>query len=182
MARNIVIIGDSLSAAYGIPRETGWVALLSQRLQTIAPTYQTVNLSVSGETTQGGVQRLPAALQRYQPSIVIIELGANDGLRGFDLDTTRKNLHQMIQSAQQTGAKVLLLGMRLPMNYGPVYRAKFQQIYTDLAMPESVALVDFLLAGVAQNPDKMQADGIHPNEAAQPCLLQNVWPKLQPLL
>ena len=182
MARNIVIIGDSLSAAYGIPRETGWVALLSQRLQTIAPAYQTVNLSVSGETTQGGVQRLPAALQRYQPSIVIIELGANDGLRGFDLDTTRKNLHQMIQSAQQTGAKVLLLGMRLPMNYGPVYRARFQQIYTDLAMPESVALVDFLLAGVAQNPDKMQTDGIHPNEAAQPCLLQNVWPKLQPLL
>ncbi|MEM6405773.1 MAG: arylesterase [Pseudomonadota bacterium] len=175
-------MGDSLSAAYGIPRESGWVTHLQQRLQTAAPDYRVLNLSLSGETTQGGVYRLPHALQRYQPQLVVLELGANDGLRGFDLAQTTENLRQMIRLSQQAGAQVLLLGVRLPVNYGPDYRAAFQQMYADLAQQESVALVPLLLAGVAESRELMQPDGVHPNAAAQQQILQNVWSGLAPLL
>ncbi|MEL6710671.1 MAG: arylesterase [Pseudomonadota bacterium] len=175
-------MGDSLSAAYGISRESGWVAHLQQRLQTAAPDYRVLNLSLSGETTQGGVYRLPQALQRYQPKLVVLELGANDGLRGFDLAQTTENLRQMIRLSQQAGAQVLLLGVRLPVNYGPGYRAAFQQMYADLAQQESVALVPLLLAGVAESRNLMQPDGVHPNAAAQQQILQNVWSGLAPLL
>jgi acyl-CoA thioesterase-1 len=182
MQQNILIVGDSLSAAYGIPREASWPQLLRERLQADYPAYGVVNLSLSGETTQGGLQRLPDALRRYQPKIMVLELGANDGLRGFNLITTAENLRQMVQQAQQIGAKVLVLGVRLPLNYGPYYRAKFQEMYAALAAQEKVALVDFFLAGVAENREMMQADGIHPSVAAQPRMLQNVWEGLEPLL
>ncbi len=182
MNQNILVFGDSLSAAYGMPREAGWVALLQQRLQTTAPGYRVLNLSLSGETTQGGWYRFPQAIQRYQPRLVVLELGANDGLRGFDLTQTTTNLRQMIRAAQQAGAQVLLLGVRLPVNYGPVYRAKFHQVYADLAQQESVSLVPLLLSGVAESRELMLPDGIHPNAAAQPRILQNVWAELAPLL
>ncbi len=180
--QNLLIFGDSLSAAYGIPRESGWVTLLQHRLQTAAPGYRVLNLSLSGETTQGGLYRFPQAIQRYQPKLVVLELGANDGLRGFDLTQTTANLRQMIRLAHQAGARVLLLGVRLPGNYGPVYQTAFRQMYADLAQQEAVTLVPLLLTGVAESPDLMQADGIHPDTAAQPLMLQNVWAGLAPLL
>ena len=182
MQQNILLFGDSLSAAYGIPREQSWPHLLRQQLQSKYPTYGVVNLSLSGETTQGGVQRLPQALQRYQPSIVVLELGANDGLRGFDLITSTANLRQMIRLAQQADAKVLVLGVRLPLNYGPEYRQKFEQMYVDVTTETSASLVNDFLAGVAEHRELMQADGIHPGVAAQPCMLQTMWKGLEPLL
>ena len=182
MSQSILLFGDSLSAAYGIPREDSWPHLLRQRMQADYPAYGVVNLSLSGETTEGGLQRLPDALQRYQPKIVVLELGANDGLRGFNLDITTNNLRQMITLAQQAGAKVLVLGVRLPLNYGPVYRKKFEQMYLDVATEASVALVDYFLEGVAEHRDLMQADGIHPSVAAQPRMLCNMWAGLKALL
>jgi acyl-CoA thioesterase-1 len=175
---NLLVLGDSLSAAYGIPRDRGWVALLQQKL----PNFHVVNAGISGDTTDGGVARLPALLQKHQPAIVIVELGGNDGLRGFQIPRIRDNLEQMIRLCQKANAKVLLLGMKIPPNYGLRYTSEFYANYTDTAKKYAVPLVPFFLEGVAAHPDLIQDDGIHPREEAQQKLLNNVWPYLQPLL
>jgi acyl-CoA thioesterase-1 len=181
-SRSILVLGDSLSAAYGMPAHEGWVQLLGERLATAAPAYRVVNASITGDTTRGGLSRLPAALERENPAIVIIELGGNDGLRGFKLEHTRENLARMIALSRAHGARVLLLGIRLPANYGKAYGDKFHRIYLELAARENVALVPFFLAGVAETRALMQPDGIHPGAAAQPRILDNVWEQLEPLL
>jgi acyl-CoA thioesterase I len=179
----ILVFGDSISAGYGLPRvEQGWVALLKAKLNTEGYGYEVVNASVSGETTSGGLARLPRALSTHHPVIVILELGGNDGLRALPIDQMRANLSKMIDLATQAGAKLLLLGMRIPPNYGPQYTAQFGGVYQDLAHDKHVPLVPFLLNDIALNADLMQGDGIHPNEAGQPKLLDNVWPTLSPLL
>ncbi|HET6656157.1 MAG TPA: arylesterase [Gammaproteobacteria bacterium] len=178
----ILVVGDSLSAAHGIPAEAGWVALLSERLEQQEYDYRVVNASISGDTTSGGLARLPAALKRYQPAIVILELGGNDGLRGQPIDAMRANLRRMIALSKQAGARVLLVGVRVPPNYGPVYARQFQQVYRQLTDKMNVALVPKILAGVAQNPKLMQSDRIHPVAAAEPKVLDNIWPALEPLL
>jgi acyl-CoA thioesterase I len=179
----VLVFGDSISAGYGLPRvEQGWVALLGAKLKSQGYGDQLVNASVSGETTSGGLARLPRALSVHHPAVVILELGGNDGLRALPVAQMRANLAKMIDLAAAQGGKVLLLGMRLPPNYGPEYTAQFAQAYTDLAHDKHVALVPFLLDGVALNPDLMQADGVHPNATAQPKLLDNAWPALLPLL
>ena len=175
----ILVWGDSLSAAYGIPVDKGWVNLLQQKLQNNAVIN---NGSISGETTAGGLTRLPAALQTYQPDYVLLELGANDGLRGIKTDTMQANLEQMIQLAQQAKAKVVLLGIKLPPNYGSAYTQKFEAVYTNLAKQYNLPLVPFLLDGIAQNWDLVQTDGVHPTAAAQPIVLDNVWKVLQSVL
>ena len=180
--RNIVVLGDSLSAGYGIQVQQGWVNLLSQRLATEGYGYRVVNASVSGETTQGGLARLPRALELHQPAIVIVELGGNDGLRGLPLAASRANLEQIIEKARAAKARVLLLGMVIPPNYGPRYGQEFRDMFTSLAAKYPVAFVPFLLDQVALKPELMQADGIHANARGQPLLLNNVWPKLKPLL
>ena len=174
-------MGDSLSAAYGIAESAGWVNLLRQRLTTTHPSSKVVNASITGDTTQGGLSRLPQALSRHQADIVIIELGGNDGLRGLSLHNMRNNLRKMVALARQAKAKVLLLGVKLPDNYGPVYGEKFHHVYKDVAASEKVALVDFFLQGVAETRTLMQADGIHPNAAAQARILENVWHGLKVL-
>ncbi|TSE36444.1 arylesterase [Tepidimonas charontis] len=181
----VLVVGDSLSAEYGIARGRGWVALLQQRLQAQGRSVQVVNASISGDTTAGGRARLPALLQRHRPAVVILELGGNDALRGLPLPSTRDNLRAMIRASRAAGARVLLLGMDMPPNYGERFRAEFRAVYTDLAREEGVALVPFFLAGVADGPQAaalFQDDRIHPNEQAQPRLLDNVWPALRPLL
>jgi acyl-CoA thioesterase I len=178
----ILVFGDSLSAAHGIRPEQGWVALLEQRLKSQGYGYQIVNASVSGETSGGGLERLPHALQLSRPQIVVLELGANDGLRGLPLSTTRQNLAQMLQLAQAAGARVLLVGIRLPPNYGPRYTEEFAQLFPQLAQQFHVPLVPFLLENVALNPALMQEDGLHPNAAGEPQVLATLWPYLQPLL
>jgi acyl-CoA thioesterase-1 len=181
-APSILVVGDSLSAGYGIEMRNGWVTLLQQRLTKQGYLHAVVNASISGDTTAGGRTRLPAALKRHRPQIVILELGGNDGLRGLSLRETRANLDAMIKAAQSAGAQVLLVGIHLPPNYGPDYTGKFRAIYRDLAHTYSLAFVPFLLEGVALTPGLMQPDGIHPRAAAQPRLLDNVWPYLEPLL
>jgi len=178
----ILVLGDSLSAGYGIDVRTGWVALLEQRLHQQGYPQTVVNASISGDTTAGGRARLPEALQRHHPQVVIIELGGNDGLRGLSLAQTRANFEAMIKMARSAGAQVLLVGIYLPPNYGPEYTRKFHAIYSELAQKQQLPLVPFLLAGVALTPGLMQADGLHPRAAAQPRLLDNVWPYLEPLL
>ncbi|HXA36680.1 MAG TPA: arylesterase [Steroidobacteraceae bacterium] len=179
----ILVFGDSLSAGFGLTRvEQGWAALLQTRLKGQDYGYQVVNASVSGETTAGGLARLPRALMLHQPKIVILELGGNDGLRGLPIAQMRANLGRMIDLASASGAKVLLLGIRMPPNYGPEYTEQFRSCYSDLARDKKLPLVPFLLNDIAQFPDLMQADGIHPNELGQPKLLANVWPSLKPLL
>ena len=179
----ILVFGDSISAGYGLPRmEQGWVALLQARLKDQGYGYQVVNASVSGETTEGGLARLPRALNLHHPAIVVLELGGNDGLRALPAAQMRANLSRMAELAEAEGAKVALLGMRMPPNYGPQYAAQFTQAYADLARDKKLPLVPFALAGIALSPELMQADGIHPNEAGQPQLLDNVWPVLKPLL
>jgi acyl-CoA thioesterase I len=178
----IVVVGDSLSAGYGIELRDGWVTLLQQRLTRQGYPHAVVNASISGDTTGGGRARLPDALKRHRPQIVILELGANDGLRGLSLRETRANFEAMIKAAQSAGAQVLLVGMQLPPNYGPDYTGKFRAIYQELARRYNLPLVPFLLDGVALNPKLMQPDGLHPRAAAQPRLLDNVWPYLEPLL
>ncbi|MFO7276916.1 MAG: arylesterase [Pseudomonadota bacterium] len=180
--RVILVLGDSLSAAYGIRPEQGWVALLEKRLQSEGYGYRVVNASVSGETSTGGVQRLPRALELHKPEIVILELGANDGLRGLPLATTRANLEKSVELARAAGAKVLLVGLEMPPNYGPKYTAQFREMFRELAKSHSLPLVPFLLENVALDPELMQSDGLHPNAKAQPILLDNVWPLLKPLL
>lgn len=180
--RTILVFGDSLSAAYGIRPEQGWVALLDARLKAQGYGYEVINASVSGETSSGGVERLPRALKLHQPGTVILELGANDGLRGLPLAATRDNLGRMVQLAQASGARVLLVGIRIPPNYGPRYTEDFARVFPDIANQYHLPLVPFLLTGVALDPDLMQEDGVHPNARGQPRLLDNVWPYLKPLL
>jgi acyl-CoA thioesterase I len=180
--RTILVFGDSLSAAHGIRPEEGWVTLLTQRLQSQGYGYQIVNASVSGETTSGGVERLPRALQLHQPAIVILELGANDGLRGLPLQEAHANLAKMVDLAQAGGARVLLVGMRLPPNFGPRYTEPFARMFPELANQYHLPLVPFLLDKVALNPALMQEDGLHPNARAQTPILDNVWPYLKRLL
>ena len=181
----ILIVGDSLSAEYGLKRGTGWVPLLEKQLTTEKKTAKVVNASISGDTTSGGRSRLAALLKTHKPSIVVIELGGNDALRGLPLDMTEANLAAMTQAAKRAGAKVLLLGMQVPPNYGGAYGATFSGLFTKVAKAEKVALVPFFLKGVADVPDvaaQFQADRIHPNEQAQPKMLANVWPELKKLL
>jgi acyl-CoA thioesterase-1 len=178
----ILVAGDSLSAGYGIDIREGWVSLLQQRLKDKGYPHTVVNASVSGETTAGGRTRLPALLKRHHPAVVIIELGGNDGLRGLSLAQTRANINDMIAFAKTADARVLLVGIHLPPNYGPDYTHKFHAIYEELGAADGVALVPFLLEGVALTPGLMQDDGLHPRAAAQPRLLDNVWPVLDALL
>ncbi len=179
----ILVFGDSISAGYGLARvEQGWVALLQTRLKEQDYGYQVVNASVSGETTAGGLARLPRALMLHQPKIVVLELGGNDGLRALPIAQMRANLVRMVEVASAAGAKVLLLGIRMPPNYGPEYTEQFRLCYSDVAREKNLPLVPFLLNDVAQSANLMQADGIHPNELGQAQLLANVWPTLKPLL
>ena len=180
-ARTILIFGDSLSAGYGIRPEQAWPALLEKRLREKRLDYSVANVSISGETTAGGRARLPEALQRHKPAIVVIALGANDGLRGLPLAQMRDNLAAMLDSAQASGARTLLIGMRLPPNYGP-YASEFAASFTDIARRRKIAALDFLLAPIAANPAHFVSDGIHPTPEAQPLILDHVWPALQPLL
>lgn len=175
-------MGDSLSAAYGINVERGWVALLRQRLQAAGYPQQVANASVSGETTSGGLRRLPAALQQHHPKIVLIELGANDGLRGLPLTTMRTNLEKMAQLTRAAKAKPVLFEMRIPTNYGQTYATGFQNSFAALAKKMKLPLVPFWLATLVGDPKWFQDDGIHPTEAAQPQMLDAVWPTLLPLL
>ncbi|NVK42598.1 MAG: arylesterase [Oceanospirillaceae bacterium] len=181
-AQSVLVLGDSLSAAYGMPAEEGWVALLQRRLDRSVPGTEVVNASISGETTQGGLTRLPQLLERHQPALVLVELGANDGLRGTPLPAIRQNLEQLVSSSQQSGAQVLLIGMQLPPNYGPRYSRGFHALFAEVSESREVPRVPFLMDGVALDATLMQDDGLHPNAAAQPKLLDNVWPYLEPLL
>jgi acyl-CoA thioesterase-1 len=179
----ILVFGDSISAGYGLARvELGWVELLKTRLKTEGYGYQVVNASVSGETTAGGLARLPRALELHRPKIVILELGGNDGLRALPVPQMRANFAQMLDLSTHAGAKVLMLGMRIPPNYGPQYTSQFEAVYGDLARADHVPLVPFLMDHIALQPELMQGDDIHPNLKGQPILLDNVWPVLQPML
>ncbi len=178
----ILILGDSLSAAHGMAQKSGWVSLLQDQLQRNAYDYRVINASISGETTRGALTRLDKTLDRWQPAIVIIELGGNDGLRGLPLQVLRRNLASIIESTLARHARVLLLGMRLPPNYGPLYTRQFNRIYQQLAQQYAVSLLPFLLEGMANDRALFQQDGIHPTAAAQKILLANVWHALQPLL
>ncbi len=180
--RSILVLGDSLSAAYGISMEAGWVNLLQQRLDARRLSWRVINGSVTGDTTAGGLSRLPPLLQQHQPDIVIIELGSNDGLRGLSFKQMKKNLNAMIEAVEKSGGQVLLIGGRLPPNYGAAYTEAFYQLFQEVAASRSLPLTPFLMEGVAQDRDLMQADGYHPAEAAQPRLLENVWPALEMLL
>ncbi len=178
----VLVLGDSLSAAYGMGLEEGWVALLQDRLVQEGYPHRVVNASVSGDTTRGGLGRLPDALRTHEPTVMILELGGNDGLRGLAPSETARNLKSMIEIAQGAGVEVLLTGMRLPPNYGSAYTSRFEVIYPTLAERHGTALVPFLLEGVAGKQALMQPDGIHPRVEGQPQILDNVWPHLQPLL
>lgn len=180
--RTVLVLGDSLSAAHNIPVEAGWVHLLGNRLSNMETGWSVVNASISGETSLSGRNRLPALLAKYKPSVVVLELGANDGLRGLPLDALRANLAAMIDQSTATKAKVLLLGIELPVNYGPQYRDGLRAIYSDLATQKHTALVPFLLDGVALDPQLMQDDGLHPVAAGEPKVLDTVWKGLRPLL
>ena len=178
----VLVVGDSLSAGYGIDHRQGWVALLQQRIADRGLPQAVVNASITGDTTRGGLSRLPAALERARPSVVVIALGGNDGLRGFAPTQTKANLREMIELSRDAGADVLLLGIKLPANYGRAFGEKFHQVYRDLANESGVATVPFFLEGVAETRALMQADGIHPSAEAQPRILDNVWQGLAPLL
>jgi acyl-CoA thioesterase-1 len=178
----ILIFGDSLSAAYGLSQQEGWAALLQKKLNEERYQYDVVNASVSGETTSGGLSRLNTALAETQPAIIILELGANDGLRGLPLSAMNANLSTMIKQSKKNKAKVLLLGMKIPPNYGPRYAQSFSLTYSQLSKDHKVSLVPFMLENVAARPDLIQQDGLHPNALGQPIILENVWPHLQSLL
>jgi len=183
--RKILVVGDSLSAEYGLVRGSGWVALLDQRLAREQIGAEVVNASISGDTTSGGLARLPTLLREHKPGLVILELGGNDALRGLPLDLTRANLAEMTRLAKAAGAKVLILGMQLPPNYGRAYGDRFAALFADVARTEGAALVPFMLKGVADGPQAeamFQADRIHPLASAHPTILANVWPVLAPLL
>lgn len=181
-SKTVLLLGDSLSAAHNIPVDAGWPTLLQARLTHMRPEYKLVNASISGATTADGLSRLPGLLKQYHPAIVMLELGANDGLRGLSLAEIRKNLTAMVQQCGQSGAKVLLLGIELPVNYGPQYRDGLRAVYAQLAKDDHAGLVPFLLQGIALHPELMQEDGLHPTAAAQPEVLDNVWPALAKML
>ena len=181
-AATVLVVGDSISAAFGLETQEGWVTLLEERLLEHNPEFNVVNASISGETTGGGLARFPQLLSEHQPDYVIIELGGNDGLRGLSLTQMSSNLTSMVQQAKQQDAVVLLLGMRLPGNYGQRYTEAFYNVYQQIAEQENVAVVDFFLAGVGGEEGMMQADGVHPTQMAQPLLLDNAWQRLAPLL
>jgi acyl-CoA thioesterase I len=178
----VLVLGDSLSAAYGMRVEQGWVTLLQERLTSEGYVCRVVNASASGETTGGALARLPRALDKHHPAVVIIELGGNDGLRGLPVGDVRSNLRALVRRSKGAGARVLLIGMRIPPNYGPAYTKAFHEVYGDVAASEQVPLVPFFLDGIALDDALMQDDGLHPNPAAQPKLLDQVWPRLTPLL
>ena len=181
-SKTLLVLGDSISAEYGLPRDSGWVSLLQKRLSDDKLTVKVINASISGETTAGGLTRLPGLLQQHKPAVLIIELGGNDGLRGLSLAATQSNLREMIKSADSIGARVLLLGMRVPPNYGPDYSKRFAAMYQGLARERNVKLVPFLFTGLEDTERFFQQDRIHPNQRAQTVMLDNVWPSLRSLL
>jgi len=181
-SKTLLVLGDSISAEYGLPRDSGWVSLLQTRLSDDKLPVSVVNASISGETTAGGLTRLPGLLLQHKPAVLIIELGGNDGLRGLSLAATQSNLREMIKSADRIGARVLLLGMRVPPNYGPDYSKRFAAMYQGLARERNVKLVPFLFAGLEDTERFFQQDRIHPNQRAQTVMLENVWPSLRSLL
>ena len=181
-APTILVLGDSLSAAYGLDIEEGWVHLLEGRIKERGLDDKVVNASISGETTVGGLSRLPALLARLRPAVLVIQLGANDGLRGLSLDALRGNLSQLVQLGRASGSRVLLVGIQLPPNYGAAFNSGFQAVFQSVADSQQVPLVPSLLTGVAEDWSLMQADGLHPTAKAQPRILDNVWPGLLPLL
>jgi acyl-CoA thioesterase I len=180
--RTLLVMGDSLSAAHGLATEQGWVHLLAERLTRERPEWRVVNASISGETTAGGAARIDAALKQHAPALVVIQLGANDALRGLPLDLARANLERMITASKAQGAQVLLVGIRIPPNYGPDYAEQLRAMYVELAQQHGLALLPFLLEPIAAERDAFQADNLHPTAAAQPRLLAHVWTALQPLL
>lgn len=179
-AKNILVFGDSLSAGYGIARDESWANLLQHELQKNHPQFDVVNASISGETTSGGLRRIGKALQQHHPEVVIVELGANDGLRGANIAETEKNLNMIIEQITKTNARVLLLGIQLPPNYGLDYTRRFHALYPKLAKRHNIALMDFMLEGVP--PEQFQADNLHPNADAQPHIMRNILHSLEPLL
>lgn len=181
-AKSIVVLGDSISASYGFEVEHGWVAILEQKLKSSHPGYTVVNASISGDTTAGGLARLPILLKQYKPELVLLELGANDGLRGMSLKVMQKNLSAMISQSQEAGARVLLLSMRIPTNYGKRYTDMFYDSYQKVASKHNISVVPFILEDVALDKSQMQDDGLHPNAKAQPVIANHIAPYLLPLL
>jgi len=181
-SKTILVLGDSLSAEYGLARGQGWVNLLSEKLRSEKTGMEVVNASISGETTSGGKNRLPALIEKHKPDVVIIELGGNDALRGLSLKASDDNLHAMIQLAKLNKAKVLLIGMQIPPNYGKEYTEAFTSLFQKIAKEQKISLVPFLLEGIANNPSMFQQDRIHPIAAAHPLILNNVWPMLTPII
>ncbi|OGT59166.1 MAG: arylesterase [Gammaproteobacteria bacterium RIFCSPHIGHO2_12_FULL_63_22] len=181
-SRTVLVLGDSLSAAYGLAANQGWVALTAQKMRTTHPKWRVVNASISGETTAGGAARIAAELKRTRPAVVVVELGANDGLRGLSLQQTRANLDRIVGASTRSGARVLMVGMRMPPNFGPTYTQGFEKNYVDLSKRYKTAFLPFLLAPIAAERKNFQADNMHPVAAAQPRLRDHVWPALQPLL
>lgn len=181
-ARTILVFGDSLSAGYGLPTGSGWVSLLEHRLKRDRLDYTVVNASISGETTLGGRKRIAAALAEHQPAVVIVQLGGNDGLRGNSIEETRRNLIAIVEASRKAGAKVLLVGMRIPPNYGAVYTRRFEALYAEVARQQNASLVPFMLQGFADKREWFQSDGIHPAVEAQPRILDNIYRRLRALL
>ncbi|HEX4853693.1 arylesterase [Arenimonas sp.] len=181
-SRTVLVLGDSLSAAYGLAPEQGWVALTAEKLKARYPGWRVANASVSGETTAGGASRIAGELARHKPAVVVVELGANDGLRGLPLEHTRANLEKIILASRDAGARVLLVGMRLPPNFGPQYTQGFERNFAELAEAHDAALLPFLLEPIATDREAFQADNLHPVAEAQPRLRDHVWPALEPLL
>ena len=180
--KTLMVYGDSLSAAYGLDIKDGWVTLLEQRLRKTHPDWQIINLSISGETTAGGLSRLPKALEQHQPDLILLELGANDGLRGTSLKSFKSNLESMLQLAQKQNVDVIMFEMQIPPNYGPAYTRRFTQTFHDLGQAYDVPVIPFFLDGIAGVEELNQKDGIHPKAEAQPKLLSNIWPDLEPML
>ena len=178
----ILVFGDSLSAGYGLPSDQAWPSLLQKRLETEHSSWRVANASISGETSAGGRSRMAAALRRHKPAIIVIELGANDGLRGLSLAAMRQNLDAMISDSRSAGARVLLVGMRLPPNFGPAYTGEFARSFADLAKSHHTSFVPFLLEGFSDQPEMFQSDGLHPVASAQPLILETVWPELKKML
>ncbi len=181
-AQTILVLGDSISAGYGLAQGEGWVALLEQRIQREKLDYRVVNASISGETTLGGLNRMSAALKEHHPAVVIVALGANDGLRGNPLEDTRRNLIAIVKACRKAGAKVVIAGMRIPPNYGRIYARRFEGLFAEVARQQNVSLVPFMLKGFAEDRKLFQADGIHPAAGAQSLILDNVYHRLRPLL
>jgi acyl-CoA thioesterase-1 len=181
-SKTLLVLGDSLSAEYGLGRGSGWVALLEKRLKAENLEVQVVNASISGDTTSGGRTRLPALLEKHKPAVMVLELGANDALRGLPVASTEDNLRAMINAAKGTSASVLLVGMQIPPNYGPDYTRQFSAVFSKLATEQKVALVPFFLERLVERPELFQSDRLHPTAEAQSLLLDTVWPRLKPLL